>query len=84
MPPLALITLVLGSILVGAATPTEAAGVGATGALLLALMRGALSFGMLQDISRSTLYTTSMVFLILIGAAVFSLGFSWVWRRCAD
>ena len=75
LPPLALIALVLGSILVGAATPTEAAGVGATGALLLALMRGALSFGMLQDISRSTLYTTSMVFLILIGAAVFSLVF---------
>ena len=75
LPPLALITLVLGSILVGAATPTEAAGVGATGALLLALMRGALSFGMLQDISLSTLYTTSMVFLILIGAAVFSLVF---------
>ena len=75
LPPLALITLVLGSILVGAATPTEAAGVGATGALLLALMRGALSLGMLQDISRSTLYTTSMVFLILIGAAVFSLVF---------
>ena len=75
LPPLALITLVLGSILVGAATPTEAAGVGATGALLLALMRGALSFGMLQDISRSSLYTTSMVFLILIGAAVFSLVF---------
>ena len=75
LPPLALITLVLGSILVGAATPTEAAGVGATGALLLALMRGALSLEMLQDISRSTLYTTSMVFLILIGAAVFSLVF---------
>ena len=75
LPPLALITLVLGSILVGAATPTEAAGVGATGALLLALMRGALSLEMLQEISRSTLYTTSMVFLILIGAAVFSLVF---------
>ena len=75
LPPLALIALVLGSILVGAATPTEAAGVGATGALLLALMRGALSIGVLQDISRSTLYTTSMVFLILIGAAVFSLVF---------
>ncbi|MED5314822.1 MAG: TRAP transporter large permease subunit [Pseudomonadota bacterium] len=75
VPPLLLIVLVLGSILVGAATPTEAAGVGATGALLLALMRGALSFEVLQDISRSTLYTTSMVFLILIGAAVFSLVF---------
>lgn len=75
VPPLLLIVLVLGSILVGAATPTEAAGVGATGALFLALIRGALSFEVLQDISRSTLYTTSMVFLILIGAAVFSLVF---------
>ena len=75
VPPLLLIVLVLGSILVGAATPTEAAGVGATGALFLALIRGALSLEVLQDISRSTLYTTSMVFLILIGAAVFSLVF---------
>jgi len=75
LPPLGLIALVLGSILVGAATPTEAAGVGATGALLLALARGALTFSVLQDISRSTLYTTSMVFLILIGAAIFSLVF---------
>ena len=75
VPPLLLIVLVLGSILVGAATPTEAAGVGATGALFLALMRGALPFEVLRDISRSTLYTTSMVFLILIGAAVFSLVF---------
>ncbi|GIR70053.1 MAG: hypothetical protein CM15mP74_13040 [Halieaceae bacterium] len=48
---------------------------GATGALLLALARGALTFSVLQDISRSTLYTTSMVFLILIGAAIFSLVF---------
>ncbi len=75
LPPLGLIVLVLGSILVGAATPTEAAGVGATGALLLALVRGALTLDVLRDISRSTLYTTSMVFLILIGAAVFSLVF---------
>tara|TARA_B100000683_G_scaffold276317_1_gene329886 strand:+ start:2426 stop:3793 length:1368 start_codon:yes stop_codon:yes gene_type:complete len=75
VPPLLLIVLVLGSILVGAATPTEAAGVGATGALFLALIRGTLSFEVLQDISRSTLHTTSMVFLILIGAAVFSLVF---------
>ena len=73
LPPLGLIGLVLGSILVGAATPTEAAGVGAVGALLLALSRGALSLPVLQDISQSTLFTTSMVFLILIGAALFSL-----------
>ena len=75
LPPLGLIGLVLGSILVGAATPTEAAGVGAVGALLLALSRGALSLPILQDISQSTLFTTSMVFLILIGAALFSLVF---------
>ena len=75
LPPLALIGLVLGSILLGAATPTEAAGVGAMGALLLAMSRGALSFEVLQAISRSTLFTTSMVFLILIGAAIFSLVF---------
>jgi len=75
LPPLGLIGLVLGSILVGAATPTEAAGVGAVGALLLALSRGALTLAVLQDISRSTLFTTSMVFLILIGAALFSLVF---------
>ena len=75
LPPLGLIGLVLGSILVGAATPTEAAGVGAVGALLLALSRGALSLPVLQDIPQSTLFTTSMVFLILIGAALFSLVF---------
>ena len=75
LPPLGLIGLVLGSILVGAATPTEAAGVGAVGALVLALSRGALSLPVLQDISQSTLFTTSMVFLILIGAALFSLVF---------
>ena len=75
LPPLCLIGLVLGSILVGAATPTEAAGVGAVGALLLALSRGALTLRVLHDISQSTLFTTSMVFLILIGAALFSLVF---------
>ena len=75
LPPLGLIGLVLGSILVGAATPTEAAGVGAVGVLLLALSRGALTLRVLHDISQSTLFTTSMVFLILIGAALFSLVF---------
>ena len=75
LPPLALIVVVLGSIIVGAATPTEAAGVGAVGALLLAAQRGALSRSTLSDIARSTMETTSMVFLILIGAALFSLVF---------
>ena len=75
LPPVGLIVLVLGSILLGAATPTEAAGVGAVGALLLALARRRLTLPVVWELSRSTLYTTSMVFLILIGAAIFSLVF---------
>lgn len=75
VPPLLLISLVLGSILSGAATPTEAAGVGATGALLLAWLRGDLGLERLREVSRSTLEITAMVFMILIGAAVFSLVF---------
>ena len=74
-PPLFLITIVLGSIIMGAATPTEAAGVGAVGGLCLAAYKGALSLTTLQEIARSTMATTSMVFLILIGAALFSLVF---------
>jgi len=73
--PLGLIIAVLGSILFGLATPTEAAGVGATGALLLALMSGNLGFQALADISQSTLKTTAMVFFILLGASIFSLVF---------
>jgi len=75
VPPVALICLVLGSILVGAATPSEAAGVGALGAMLLALMKRQLSLEKLTVVVRSTLKITSMVFMILIGAAVFSLVF---------
>ncbi|MCH1488374.1 MAG: TRAP transporter large permease subunit [Pseudomonadales bacterium] len=75
VPPVALICLVLGSILVGAATPSEAAGVGALGAMLLALMKRQLSLEKLTIVVRSTLKITSMVFMILIGAAVFSLVF---------
>ncbi|WOJ92425.1 TRAP transporter large permease subunit [Congregibacter variabilis] len=75
IPPLILIAVVLGSILAGAATPTEAAGVGATGALLLAALRGEINRPKLQEIVTSTLETTAMVFMILIGAAVFSLVF---------
>ena len=74
-PPFLLIMLVLGSILVGAATPTEAAGVGAIGALLLALQRGRMSLSKLHEVGLSTMRITSMVFLILIGAAVFTLVF---------
>ena len=74
-PPLVLIFAVLGSILAGLATPTEAAGVGALGALLLAIGRRHLDLSRLQEIMRSTLKISSMVFLILIGASVFSLVF---------
>ena len=75
LPPVLLIVLVLGSILTGAATPTEAAGVGAFSALCLAAFRRQLDWSQLKDITRSSLKITSMVFLILIGATVFSLVF---------
>ena len=75
VPPVALICLVLGSILVGAATPSEAAGIGALGAMSLALMKRQLSLEKLIVVVRSTLKITSMVFMILIGAAIFSLVF---------
>lgn len=75
LPPLSLIFAVLGSILGGYATPTEASGVGAMGALLLALQRKGLSLKRLREIMRGTLRISSMVFLILIGASVFSLVF---------
>jgi tripartite ATP-independent transporter DctM subunit len=75
LPPLVLIFAVLGSILTGFATPTEAAGVGAMGALLLAAIRQQLTLVRLQEVMRSTLKISSMVFLILIGASVFSLVF---------
>jgi tripartite ATP-independent transporter DctM subunit len=59
----------------GQATPTEAAGVGAVGAMLIALQRRALTFERLQAIMRGTLSVSSMVFMILIGASIFSLVF---------
>jgi len=73
--PLLLILAVLGSILGGLATPTEAASVGAVGAMLLAASQRQLKFGILREVVRGTLKISSMVFLILIGASVFSLVF---------
>ncbi|MFK7912652.1 MAG: TRAP transporter large permease subunit [Pseudomonadales bacterium] len=73
--PLVLIVAVLGSILGGVATPTEAAGVGAIGALILAAVTRTLSLSVLREVSESTLKTTAMVFFILIGASIFSLVF---------
>ena len=75
VPPILLIVAVLGSILMGLATPTEASGVGAVGALILALAYRTLNVKILQEIALSTLRTTSMVFFILIGASVFALVF---------
>lgn len=74
-PPLLLIVAVLGSILTGIATPTEAAGVGAVGATLLAWLNKSLSLKQIKETLNSTLNVTSMVFLIFFGAAVFSLVF---------
>ena len=75
LPPLLLIVAVLGSILAGLATPTEAASVGAVGAMLLALSQRQCTLAIMQDVVRSTTRITCMVFLILIGASVFSLVF---------
>lgn len=74
-PPLMLIFIVLGSILAGFATPTEAAGVGAAGSIVLALLNKQLALQKLKDVMMSTTKVTSMVFLILIGASIFSLVF---------
>jgi tripartite ATP-independent transporter DctM subunit len=75
VPPLLLIVAVLGSILGGIATPTEAASVGSVGALLLALLRGKLTLPILRQVVISAATITSMVFIILFGAAVFSVVF---------
>ncbi|WP_341503131.1 TRAP transporter large permease subunit [Gallaecimonas sp. GXIMD4217] len=73
--PLVLILAVLGSILGGLATPTEAAAVGAFGALLLAALQGRLSLAVARDIGAETVRVTAMVFLILLAASVFGLVF---------
>ena len=73
--PLFLIAAVLGSIMIGLATPTEAAGIGAGGALLLALFARKLSYGVMRDVVRDTSKTTAMVIFVMIGAACFSAVF---------
>ena len=74
-PPLALIVAVLGSILFGIATATESAAVGAVGAMVLAAARRKLDFAMIRHACRATLSMSTMIFVILIGASVFSLVF---------
>jgi len=75
LPPLLLIVSVLGSIMTGLATPTEAASVGAMGAILLAIASGEFTYQRLLEVMRNTTRVTSMVFLIFIGASIFSLVF---------
>ncbi len=75
LPPLLLILAVLGSILTGIATPTESASVGAVGAMLLAGVKNRFDRRVLHEVMRTTLSISSMVFVILLGASVFSLVF---------
>ena len=73
--PLLLIILVLGSIIAGIATPTEASAIGAMGALLIVLINGGLTFSFIKETSQKTAIVSTMIFTILIGASIFSLIF---------
>ncbi|WP_027858374.1 TRAP transporter large permease [Marinobacterium jannaschii] len=75
LPPVLLVGLVLGSILGGLATPTEAASVGAVGAMILAMFRRSFNLQILREVMHSTTQVSSMVFIILVGASIFSLVF---------
>tara|TARA_B100001121_G_scaffold246480_1_gene221645 strand:+ start:10068 stop:11441 length:1374 start_codon:yes stop_codon:yes gene_type:complete len=75
LPPFVLISSVLGSILLGIATPTEAAGVGASGAVLLAISKSSLTRKNLTEAVETTTEITAMVFMILLGSSIFSLVF---------
>ncbi len=75
IPPLALIFLVLGTIFIGIATPTEGGAMGAAGALIMAVSRKRLNLGLLKQAMDSTAKLTTFVIFILIGARVFSLTF---------
>jgi len=75
IPPLVLIFLVLGTIFLGVATPTEGGAMGATGAIVMALVKRKLSFNLLKQALESTAEMTSFVMFILIGSTVFSLVF---------
>ena len=75
IPPFLLIFSVLGSIILGVASPTEAAGIGAMGSILISVLNRKLSFSVLADAVKQTAFISSMVFMILIGASIFSLVF---------
>jgi GntP family gluconate:H+ symporter len=78
IPPLALIFLVLGTIFLGIATPTEGGAMGAVGALIMAVLRGRLSLKLLRQAMDSTMKLSTFVVFILIGSTVFSLSFQGV------
>jgi TRAP-type mannitol/chloroaromatic compound transport system permease large subunit len=78
IPPLALIFLVLGTIFLGIATPTEGGAMGATGAMVMAIARRRLSMQLLRQAMDSTMKLSSFVLFILIGSTVFSLSFQGV------
>jgi TRAP-type mannitol/chloroaromatic compound transport system permease large subunit len=75
VPPLALIFLVLGTIFIGVATPTEGGAMGAVGAMALALMKGRLRVDLVRQAAESTAKLSAFVLFILVGALVFSLTF---------
>jgi tripartite ATP-independent transporter DctM subunit len=75
IPPLVLIFLVLGTIFLGVATPTEGGAMGATGAIIMALVKRKLSWSLLKQATESTALMTSFVMFILVGSTVFSLVF---------
>jgi tripartite ATP-independent transporter DctM subunit len=75
LPALSLIVLVLGSILGGVATPTDAAALGAVGASVFAALRGRLTLARLHEVAKETVKVSAMVFAILFGAALFALVF---------
>ncbi len=75
VPPLALVFLVLGTIFIGVATPTEGGAMGAVGALLLAIAKRRLTFDLTRQAAQSTAKLSAFVIFILIGARVFSLTF---------
>ena len=73
--PLSLIFLVLGSIIAGVATPTEASALGAIGALIIAALNKKIDIGFIKETSQRTAIVSTMIFAILIGASIFSLIF---------
>lgn len=75
LPPLLLIITVLGSILIGVATPTESASLGVFGAMLLAILNGKFSWIAAKQAGRNTIITTAMIFAIVLAASLFALTF---------